>query len=774
MENAQQYRKVEIKDFSGGITDFPVDTALNKYARADNLQIEEMSGAMKLVQRPGSIAWVETPVQNPDFVDKSVYDFYIIDTPSYGGIAQWVIAFNTYGAFWLHPTLGWLPVDNLQGNTVMYLFMFDKANPRPRGFFYNNKLYVSSGYNGELWNFYYGPLGIVTFKESWVPQLYQGGITTSNTVGSSVYLYKLVWYYTYVINGVTFIERGVSWLKTISNNGQPSASNVTFSGLPTGVTTGRRIEIYRTKANGTYYYKLALLALGATSYTDNTSDTALEAGEPYYAQGGVPEFSRPPRAKFFHMFNTTGIYGYVQEYVNFAFDQPIPGRLYQSVPGVPEAVTLTNYFDVQGIIGGISSYRDYLLVFCSDGPVYSLTGGFDELGAGGYTGVAIDYGAGILNHAAIVQTERGVFWPGADGIYWTDGLSTQKISSGINETYKALTTTTFQKWYLNGRYDPEGNRIYWTVATSQSATEADVLADEFLVLDLKSGISADMAFTIFKGGEMFYAQGLQVWKGKLYRSDARGYIYEHSSEYTSDPATEIDTIPATWGKLPIICSFKSACHDFGDSSVKKWVPTVTTNFKNRSNLSLRVFFENDASGEEIDLKQIENQGAFVWGVTDWLWGDPSFIWNVTQDFFDKRRFHARKLRCFYRQVGFETAFTNIYSSDVSGLAEVNGITGVATINTGTWPVNSVYYEIAFGLDNFVQGYEINFLDTGDTELYFSGASIEEVITADVPWVIRGYRVDQVFHIQNYALEYALFGSTQQAYRKGMLLEDPST
>ncbi len=233
----------------------------------------------------------------------------------------------------------------------------------------------------------------------------------------------------------------------------------------------------------------------------------------------------------------------------------------------------------------------------------------------------------------------------------------------------------------------------------------------------------------------------------------------------TDPKVDTAATPDLWNVNTIIYDYISPATNFGTIQARKWVPRITVNCKNETNLSLQVISINDDGRKRGNLSPIRFRGNVTWGDPDVYWGDPDILWDYQGLIDDYLRFPAQSLRCEYKQVQFTNAQVAIISSDLLGTADVSNSAHTATLTdtvTYDWPSNSVDYYIAFATD----GYANEYLVTGRTAdvLTFTDASGTAPAAADEEWVLRGKPKGEVMHLLDFTLHYAIFGMTQLGYR----------
>jgi hypothetical protein len=486
------------------------------------------------------------------------------------------------------------------------------------------------------------------------------------------------------------------------------------------------------------------------------SDATLEVSTLLYTDGGVLDNDPPPKAKHITVANNCAWYLHIEE-----SSVVYPNRVRQSVQYDIDACPASFYVDLEDTITGGGSIGIYPIIFCAN-RIYRLEGVYDLTGRGGIDAREISRTVGAVNHLSIVQTRDGIFFAGQDGFYYTDGYQVIKISREFNNTYKTLVSTATQRGNIYGMYEALLNRVWWAVQVDSGSADNDAC----YVADLNYGIKPDTPFTTLSGGLSFAPTALLYYSNTVYRSDRRGYLFTHSNEFLTDPVVSTSSVPSSWVTQAIIYDYFSAGFDFGRGDVRKWVPKMTLNARNVSNVSFAINSYNDDSENPAELKEARVLSNIVWGDETLVWGDPTLVWNEDETISIMRRFPAGGLRCSYKQIQITNAFTIITNSDTFGTGTVDAVGKTVTLEsapTKEWPSNLVGYYISFETDDYTQDFEIT-ERTSDSVIKFSDALNDSASGATVKWIMRGYRKGDILNPLDYSIMYAYMSDTQSRYQ----------
>lgn len=736
-------QKLEIEDFSGGVTDYYLNAPINKLRRCDNFTLVQYPGAGKPFTRPGSSLYAASQIPpgaqristcylyRDIFFAQSANRLYYLS----GGAWQTLLGPTGNNSFLLATTASVFTYSHWNHHTLLA----NSALQRPQ------KVYLNA---------------------STVPVLVEAGLpkaavptVNSSTAGGNNWLYKIVFKNTYVTkDSVTYIDYGTPsdslLVKDVNavNLGFPAFSNGSMDNFPTA--TMQR-EIYRTTSNGTVFYKIATVSGSAAgSWNDIETDANIQLNELLYTEGGVAANDQPPKCKLVHIFYDTAYYANILN---------LPFRCQQSVPGDIDAAPASFFADADEEIVVLSSTKSNLIWVCKNS-VYRVDGQYDELGRGGMFPEKISDTATCISAQSVVQAEGGLFWAGFEGIYFTDGYQVMKLNGDYDKTWKEFVTTAgvsdpVKQVRIQGKFDKQKNRIFWTV---QHTSVTDV--DKCYVLDLNWGVRENATFYTWSGLDSFSPTAIEFDAGDLIRADRRGYVLKHLSTLYSDVKIDVAVSPASWVRQTIFYDLETAAFNFGTSFLRKYVTGINIVADSVTNLSLTITSNNDDDKNVAPLLPIRYRGNVVWGDPDVYWGDPSVTWNQDGLILEKRRMPARSLRCSYKSVRFTNAYVVMFTSDLLGTAAVDAALKTVTLTdtaTYDWPDNAVDWFISFEQDDYTLEYLVT-SRTADTLVYSDGGNTSGDAAAS-KWELRGYPKDEILNLLNFCLHYTVFGQTQDVF-----------
>lgn len=616
-----------------------------------------------------------------------------------------------------------------------------------------------------------GSSGKITFPEIIRYTTVDGEVTDGYTLfpEAKSYLYRFLYANTYFVGDVEHLDRGAPtdatqvWSFESAQEAAPSTAAVypiSLTGLPVLAndalthwpTASVKLEIYRTTGNFLNYFKAGEVTNGTTTFTDSMIDEFLIEGEPLYTTGGVVANDEPPIAKAVHILGNTGYYGNVVENgVN------LPARVRQSIQNDPDSCPASFYDDMDDVVIGISSHRNYPLVFCMNS-FYRLEGQFNELGQGQIAHERLSDKVGCVSKHSIVQTEVGVFFAGTNGFYWTDGFQFLMICEELQMTYLSLIQTARQKRRISGAYDSKNRRIWWTLQTTDGAYN-----NACWILDLNFGLTKNMPFTT-ASGTSFRPSALTFMGFEMLRGDEQGYLFRHREILTSDPTIDTAVDPSTWLREAVIYDYRSCALNFGTNAMRKYGTRISVQARDRSNLSLQINTNQDDGRTTGALKPIRSRTNCLWGDPRFVWGDPDFRWTYDRGIIDEfRRFPSNTLRFDYRQVQFTNAYVVITSSDERGTGEVDDVGKTLTLdsNVWLWPTDIVGFVVTIGGVEYVIEERINDLTLLLTDPDDQLSDLPAF--TDLPWVIHGIPRNERLHLIGYTMQYSLLGDNQSAF-----------
>lgn len=747
-----QTQPLEITDFSGGITDGFINGETNRAQTLDNFLI---SSNKKAYSRPGSIIRDLVHFQIPDgqqrigrlfihrdfLLEQSARDVFYLPT---GGPYQTLVGPTG------NKVLSVGTVSNFASTAFWNLFTIisNDAFSKPQKIFKDNSL----------------NLKVIT---AGLPHFASTPIVTAGAVGVNNYTYGFHYFYSYMVENVTFELDGPTVEVELENSDDPSISPNSITGIPVlsnGVTdnydtTNIKVKIFRTEANQTTLLFIAQISNGTTTYSDNNSDTSIANNEPIYTTGGVVDFDPPPPAKFVHVANDFCVYAGVQEGGEY-----FPNRYRQSIKNQIDSAPESFFDDLEDEITGVSSIQGIPILLCKNS-VYRVDGFFDELGRGGLVHLKISDTVGCVSNNSIIQTVEGLIFAGTGGFYFCDGYQVTKINKQLPQTYAKYTVTTDQAKRIYGSYDIKQKKVWWAVQTDQGSLDND----SCIILDTHWGISEESVFTTASGGVSFAPSAIIFFNDLLYRADTRGYIFIHdnnqflTTENLDDPKVDVFTVPSTWVRQTVIYTYESCAFNMGTTFLRKWAPWITLTLENRTNISAQIFSVNDEGRSTKPLVEIRFRGNLTWGDPDLTWGDPTLIWNYDGLIDAKRRFPAGGLRFSYKQIKITNAYTFITNSDVRGLATVDNIAKTLTLNntSTSWPADSVDYFISFETDNYAQQYLV--IDRTDLVLTYMDVNDTSPNSVGIKWELQGYAKNEQIGLLAYAIHYVLLSKSQQGF-----------
>ena len=739
---------VEATDFSGGITDYPLNAPLNKMAACDNLLINQYSTMGKPFTRFGSVLFSQTAPQIPIGAQRISTCF----------MHQGLVFVQSASKLYFYNSVAWIEVLGPTGNPALIgNTTSEQVNYSP----WNAHMLLTTSARTRPQKLIIDNLGEPQIFEAGLPMVAAGTIFPVGG-GANQYLYKLVYKQTYTTTGaVVFLDYGPT-TTAVAVNVAGSISITAIPVLANGLTSNYRtadikVEIFRTVNNGNVFYSVAEITNGTTTYTDTMLDATLINRNTLYTTGGVSENDPPPRCLSLHVTSQNVAY-----YANILTDtgQTLSTRVIQSIQSDVDSVPESYFIDMIEPVVGISSTKSNTVVFCAES-VYRLDGTVDELGRGGLTSERISDTAGCISTSSIVQALDGVFWLGPNAVYYTDGYKVVRLNADFSKTYRTWTTTngatdTLRTRKFQGKYDRVKNRIWWTI---QPGAEGDV--SMCYILDLTWGVKENATFTT-AGGTSFVPTAIEFTSGDMIRCDSRGYVLYHQDELHADKRIDVTMAPTLWPDETIIYYLETAAFNFGASNVRKFVLGAAITCESTTNLSLQIVSNNDDGRVIAPLLPIRYRGNITWGEVDVYWGDTGLSWNLRGLISEKRRMPAKSLRCVYKSLILTNAEVAIVNSEFLGLATVNAAASTVVLSGAfTWPGNSVGYVVYFASDSYTIGYEI--LIRSDTTLVFADLLSSAVSAVGTSWVLRGKPKGEVLNLLNLSINYEVAGPTLHVY-----------
>ena len=745
-------QSLEIKDFSGGMTDNFIGAALNKYEQADNMVLRQDS---KLESRKGSkvldpvcyqIPFVSVPKRVDSIFKHRLERLYQTMGKIYRASGTWAEILGPEGFSAFPAGVGEFN-QNSWAEWNNHVIVTNDLRTKPVVIFRNS----------GTWNLRQLGLRKVTPAEV-------TAIGTSAS-GANSRAYAFAWAYTYTIDGVEFIMRSAV------SNSKPYTGAVptnTLTSLPVLANAANehydevnlKLEIYRTANTASVFYKVGEVSNGTTTFADAVSDAALQQNELSYLEQGDLDYDQPPDCKF--IIQHQGVVYFLN--IKDSLGDTYPNRVVQANPDQISAAPESNSVDVDGELTGGGVANQYPVVFTKD-KTYRLQGFYDSTGNGGIQAIEIAGTVGCVSHASVVKTPQGIFWAARDGFYFTDGYQVQRISEEIPSTFAGIVSTEAQAKRITGAYNSFEKTIYWTASSAPSLDDNDLI----FTANLFFGIKPDVPFLRWSGG--LWASNFQpscLWfdveMGQLIRGDARGYLLVQSPESLNDIKIDEAVVPSLWTGLPVVYDFRSTAMDFGSATARKWGTKLVVYADSIGKVTMMPYSNNDNTGVFTEMTEIRSNSPILWGDTEVRWGDESLRWNYVPIVSGVRRFPQRSIRFSYKQVRLTNSYTLIQSSVSLGQAVFNGASNTATLinPTSLWDDNAVDYKISSSFDNYLT--EFNIVQRTDTVLTVSDIS-NTFPGGTFDFKVRGYRKNEAIRLLSLAIIYQFMTPSQTPFRE---------
>jgi hypothetical protein len=784
---------LQIEDFSGGLTDYPLGRPKELAQENRNLLIDVDN---KYVTRPGSSVDGGTDARAK--LTSPVHGF--LTSFDSGGSPYRLTTGGGFGKVFYDDGASLAELTGPTGNHLFDANHGAASDTRFASASWNGHHYVTSGsFTQKPQKVYRDSGGVLRLRTAGLPAPVPPASAGTVGSGSFIYKYAFVWRYDYTVGNKSFTTRSRSYqvqrkYTSAISGSSPWAFNganiPTFGGTASDNydTSNLILEVYRSESLGTTLYLLQKIpyASASSTFTDTTDDTTLvtynaatQVGLPYYANGGTTEIDAPPVAKFVHV-TERGIafYGHAKDGTDV-----LPNRIFQSVPGIPDGVPRSFYVDLNDDVTGISSYQS-LPIFFDRSNAYRGEGAFDRVNPGNLIARRIDDAGGCVSHNSIVQTEIGVFFAGDNGFYWTDGYKKMKISEEINVRFAAVYDNDAAKQAIQGCYDSVRRLVYWTFSDGTNS-------DAMFALHLRYGVKPGMVFSEIGGNfdsaidrvpgcqetslpstltQNFRAKALLFANRKLYRGDDRGYTFYSDDTKTTDPRVDTSVAVNLWGTQTIPYDYRTVGLDFGAGTSRKWTPRALVKTKNLGNLSVQIRSDRDQEGAPKNAREIKRRTSATWGESGLLWGDPVFYESGRALYEDERNLPAPGIRCSYRSLWLQNAFTVIQKSDNIGTATLG--TGAAGYRTAqldnvaeSWPDDILDYFISFASDGYTNKYLIT-ARSSTTVTFHDPLGLAPPNAAGYAWQVHGFAKGEVLGLEALHIPYTLLTGIVEPYRPG--------
>ena len=742
-----QTQAARVGDFSGGIVDNYINSAVNRAQIFNNLLVLNDRTALT---RPGSVVDDTVNPQIPVGVQQ----------------IRTLINFDNDDALFVHSAKRLYfrnpsAYSTLTGPTGNHLLDVGDVNSILAQTQWKGHCFITSNDFPKIQKVYRDNAGVLRLRNAGLPGLASAPVVTIGLAGAKNYIYAFHYAYLYNRAQEEFADFGPVTLVEVNGSADPGATPNSISVIPVLAngatnnwdTAAIKVYIFRSVDAGTTYYKIGEVTNGTTVFSDTFADSAISDNEVIYTEGGVVDNDEPPKAKYIHVVQNKMYYAHLREGA-----ETLPFDILQSKDADQDAVPATFRDTVEDRITGLSSVREIPIVLC-ERKIYRIDGSFDDLGRGFMLHVRLHDSAGCISNNSCVQANQGLFWCGNDGFYYCDGQAVKKVSQHLNNTYRlwlAAIQETGNVERITGKFDAIANVITWSAQLDSASLENDSI----VLLDLNYGISDEMPFRTWDGGENFKPSAIEYFNGDLHRADTRGYVFRHNEEFATDPRVDTAAAAAAWKKAAIIYTYRGPASNFGTDLVRKWVPRMSLQAKNRSNISIQINVINDDGKFSRSLSEIRYRNNLIWGDPEFFWGNPECVWNAEGLIEEWRRVPSRGLRCSLLQVEITNALTTITNSDTLGKATVNSALKTVMLDNAVdndWPADSVDYFISFEVDNYETQYLVSaFLP--DTLTFLDPSNL--VVSGSQKWLLKGFRKEDILNLLSYTVHFAPLSKSQ--------------
>lgn len=714
----------EIRDFSGGITDFVYQNDTRCFEVGENLIITKDKS---IETRPGSHVIDDTnPRPSTTSTAKSahLYDFNG-DLISVNGSQISVFSGGTWTVISGSTNTDLLTNGDITAN-------YDIAE-------WNNHIFITDNKKSKSIKIYKDNLGTYKGRTAGLPKLSSTPTITPEANDGKSYIYSFVAYYEYMVGDVKFIDYGPTISTRIENAADPSLGLGHYndiSGIPTIIgdnidSANIKIRIFRSKDAETVEYHVGEVVNGTATFEDTVTDDVLETNEIIYTDGGAFDNDEPPIAKYIEMNGGAMIYAGIDGY---------PDRVYQSVPGDPDSVPSSFYESFGDPVMGLTSFQSNAIVFTNES-AWRVEGFIEADGSGAFRKILLSESIGCINNNSIVRTKQGIYWAGNDGFYFSNGFNEpMRIPDEINgDSNKNISeryaTVKLSPSDIKAAYDRRNKRIFWTTKNGAS-TELYVY---------------DIAFNSFTTWAVDDATSIVAIEGDIYRGDGNGYISVHTPTRYNDDVIDVGVAVANWSTKPVIHTWKHIQYDFDISDIYKWVVKVTASGLSKTDLNLKLTSYDDSLGQGKDLKEIEFVSGLIWGDPRWVWGDGR-LWTLEPRFSQTRRFPSGKIRCKNKQLQITNSIARLaesYSDDPNSQVTVTAATNTISLVDPTvvsFPEDAIGYEIVIDERN----YEIT-AQSADTVVVSDPDN--HLVDGQFDWHVEGYARNQRLNLNSLIFTY---------------------
>lgn len=597
--------------------------------------------------------------------------------------------------------------------------------------------------------------GVLTGVTAGLPPFLNPPNVVSNTDEGATYTYAFVRCYEYNAQDTTYID--FSDVTYVQITDGPDFDNLGEAVDITGIDvltsspgtnydeSNVTIKVYRTTDGGNTFYEIGTLANGTTVFTDGQPDSAITNNPVIFNQDSSITYDPAPPSKYIEIVNDVAWYAHTQiggvVYKN---------RLYQSLPSDPDTVPRDFFLEFQGEINGLSSYDVYPIVSVITGEgectLYRVEGVLDDQGRNILQARVIAETVASINNNSFVKGKRGLYFFGTDGVYRTDGVRAEKLSQKWDETYCRITESDIQKKNVYGAFDKFRSRVYWGVTSRNGFLHNN----EILVFKEDSN-----SFSWYKNDNCLSATSLIVKeKEELIRTEENGFIFVHEENQFSDPLVNVDVDFREWELKRIPWRIRSIEIDAGDCDTDKWFTKIHVMGKPGTNTTFAINSFDNGCNQPKRLKEVEYNHSGGWCTEEEGWCTDPNGWCVGEDcyMYQTRRFKCGKLRSKTKCIELmntERELECSINSDPNTYINVDSLTGEITRVNGE----------PFDLKNIGNVFTINGVEYTATA-HEDGAlvidlSTNPLVSGNYPYVSRGYRLNERFHLSCFTLLYCL-------------------
>lgn len=531
----------------------------------------------------------------------------------------------------------------------------------------------------------------------------------------------------------------------------------------TNYSLATELNSYRTIGDGTTYFKINLLPatplfipifpitiallgsydLVADRFSINGNIPLNDSEDTLYTNGGISASNQPPKCKYTWTANDFVYYGGVYDGDTF-----LSNRALQSVQLAGDWVPSQNSVDFASPVVGGGSARNVNICLTETG-VFRLEGSFGKDGSGSIVKQQISNQIGGISGSSVVVTEIGLFFAGTNGFYYTDGYQCIRISQELVTTFKNATKLPSQQRALKGVYDRANRRIFWTVRSSSTVLDNDII----LAYDLNFGVTPSGVYTtLFGAVGSWNPSALGFLENTLFLGDTDGYLYFSNADTKTDPLKDLATAPNTWETTYIPWEWRSTMMDFGGTAMRKFFSRIHHVGKNRGDVAIQYYItaDNLVTQDLAPMRFIDNGG--LGAVDQW------------------RRVGGKKLRADLYQVGCKNGRFTVYNSDTYGgtpvfVSHIGAITTI-TMLASLIPLDSVGMSICFASNYYATEFVIQSIAHAgsDTTLVLSDPTNAANSLLALRWEIRGFMKDQAFALDALTIWFEEQGNLGSQYR----------